>query len=439
MSDEAQPVELPPITLFADGPTEEIREANMEAIYPSPGFPDSCFLLVEAIVKRADIILMDYTREQVALRFQIDGVWHDFPPRDRASGDYMLATLKKLANLDYQERRARQSGEFGAEFLGKTYRFELTSQGVRTGERVVMRTDRPKKKLEKLDDLGIRPKLLEAFVKHSEASSGLILFSTLPGDGKSSLWRCGLGSIDRFMRDYYSIESQDTMENEIINVAQVTYDPELGETPLDKLPQLLLRQPDVLCLPDLVNGEVVNEACDIIREQDKQFYGYIPARNAVEAILRVLALKPDPAAFAESVTAVLHERLIRKLCDQCRQPYDPAPQMLAKLGIPPGRVQHFYDEWQPPPPEELVDEKGNPIEIPVCPKCNGLGYYGRTGIFELLTITDNIREVIRNRPTMEALSAAATESHHVSLKDEGILLVAKGLTSIKELQRILKK
>ena len=71
MSDKAQPVELPPITLFADGPTEEIREANMEAVTPSPGFPDCCFLLVEAIVKRADIILMDYTRDQVTVRFQI--------------------------------------------------------------------------------------------------------------------------------------------------------------------------------------------------------------------------------------------------------------------------------------------------------------------------------------------------------------------------------
>lgn len=439
MSDKAQPVELPPITLFADGPTEEIREANMEAVTPSPGFPDCCFLLVEAIVKRADIILMDYTRDQVTVRFQIDGVWHDLPPRDRASGDLMLATLKKLANLDFQERRNRQKGEFGAEWMTKTHRFEITSQGVRTGERVVLRTDRPKKKLEKLEDLGIRPKLLAAFQEQSEASEGLILFSSLPGDGKSTLWRCGLNSVDRFTRDYYSIESQDALEPEIINVAQITFNPDIDETPLDKLPQLLLRQPDVMCLPDLVSGEVVNEVCTTIRDQQKQFYGYIPSRSALEAILRVLSLKPDPAEFAESLSAVLHERIVRKLCDNCRQPYDPSPQMLAKLGIPTGRVQSFFDEWRPPPPEEQVDEKGNPIEIPVCPKCNGIGYYGRTGIFELLVITEEIREVIRKKPSLDALTAAAAKGGHISLKDEGIVLVAKGTTSIQELQRVLKK
>ena len=439
MSNQEQPVELPPINLLADGPSPEIREANQEAILPSPGYPDTCFLLVEAIIKRVDICLLDYTKDQVAIRFQIDGVWHEMPPRDRTSGDYLLATIKKLANLNYQERRARQEGEFGAEYRMKTYRFEFTSQGVRTGERVVIRVDRKKKPLKTLEDLGMRPRMREALHEHFHAQDGLVLMSTLPGDGKSTLWSCTLGNIDRFMRDFYSIENQNAAENEIINIAQITYDADLGETPKDKLPQLLLRQPDAICFPDLVNGEVVDEITALANEQHKLVVGFSPARSAVETLLRVLVHKPDVQAFADSIKAVVHQRIVRKLCDNCKQAYQPAPQLLAKLGLPANRVPQLFDEWRPPPPEQQVDEKGNPIEIPICPKCNGIGYYGRTGIFELLIINDDIRKVLVSNPSLEALSEAAQKSGHISLKDEAVVLVAKGVTSVQEIQRVLKR
>ena len=104
---------------------------------------------------------------------------------------------------------------------------------------------------------------------------------------------------------------------------------------------------------------------------------------------------------------MLAARLVRKLCENCRQPYQPTPQLLQKLGIPPGRVAVLYREFQPPPPEQRVDEKGRPIEIEICKKCGGIGYLGRTAVFELLVVNDALREAIRRQPTPDNLRRVA--------------------------------
>lgn len=436
-----KPIPPPPITLLADGPTPEARQANLEAVLPSPGYVDACFFLVETIHRRVELALLDFTKEQVAIRFRIDGVWHELPPKDRTSGDYMLATLKKIADLDHRERRARQEGEFGAKWQLKTYRFHLTSQGVKTGERVVLRIDHPIPRIEKFEQTDIRPKLLERFQHLLKSTNGMVLTSAMPTDGKTAIWRCMLHAADRFLRDFVSFENVAAREPDVINVESVLYDPAKGETPLTYLPKALLRQPDVLCLPDLVSGEVVDEFCEQSIDQQKFILGHVPARSAVEGLLRVLALKADREKFAKTILGVLHQRVLRKLCTNCRQPYQPSNELLLKLGIKPGRVQAFYDEWRPPPPEQQVDAKGNPIEIPICPQCHGVGYLGRTAVYELLVVNDEIRKALVERPSLETLTAAASQGNapHISLRDEGVVLVAKGITSVQELQRVLSK
>ena len=110
MSNQPPQVELPPIKFSADGKSDDAKKANLDAVLPSPGYPDAALLIADAMTKRADLIVLDYSAQAVKIRLQIDGLWHELPPRDRASGDYMLATLKKLADLNYMERRARQEG-----------------------------------------------------------------------------------------------------------------------------------------------------------------------------------------------------------------------------------------------------------------------------------------------------------------------------------------
>jgi len=132
----------------------------------------------------------------------------------------------------------------------------------------------------------------------------------------------------------------------------------------------------------------------------------------------------------------VNQRLIRKLCD-CKQPFQPPPQLLQKLGIPPGRVQQLFREWQPPPPPP-PDQKGKVEEPQICRKCGGIGYYGRTAIFELLEVTDTLRDALVRNPQIDTLRQIARQSGTRSIQEEGVLLVVKGTVSITELQRVLK-
>ena len=128
-------------------------------------------------------------------------------------------------------------------------------------------------------------------------------------------------------------------------------------------------------------------------------------------------------------------RVIRKLCEECRIPYAPHPKLLAQLNIPQGRVRHFYKAFEYEP--GMIDEDENEIEP--CSHCAGIGYKERTGIFEVLSITDPLRKALVEKPKMDHLLAVARSQQHISMRDMGILAVASGVTSLEELQRVLKK
>ena len=151
-------------------------------------------------------------------------------------------------------------------------------------------------------------------------------------------------------------------------------------------------------------------------------------------MLRVLVKKPNIEKFVNHLNAVAAMRIIRKLCDSCKIGFTPSPKLLHQLGLPQGRVAVLYKPFIHHP--DMVDEKENPI--PPCPKCSGIGYRGRTGIFEFLKLTDQLKAAIIQKPQLKHLQAVAEAGGHVSMKMEGIVLIAKGMTSIEELQRVLK-
>jgi len=139
----------------------------------------------------------------------------------------------------------------------------------------------------------------------------------------------------------------------------------------------------------------------------------------------VLAIGVSGEELGGAVRAVMCQRLIRKLCEKCKEAYMPPPQVLQQLGIPQGRIRAFYRP--PQQPEE------------VCEHCGGVGYYGRTAVFELLTVGDTVRKVLAGKPKLELMRSAARKDGMKSFQEEGILLVAKGTTSLPELMRVLKQ
>ena len=191
------------------------------------------------------------------------------------------------------------------------------------------------------------------------------------------------------------------------------------------LPALIRTYPNVYIVRDLSDTDAAKLLFGEV-EANHLLITTIQALEAPEALLRMLQKKVPHKQFAEIVTAVLSTRLIRKLCDTCKVAYEPTPDLLKKLGLPPGKVQQLY---RVPKPEEL--------EKP-CPACNNVGYVGRTGLFELLVVDDKVREVLIKQPKIELLRKAARLAGMRTFQEEAILLVAKGVTSIQEAQRVLK-
>jgi len=444
---EGQPVQvqLPPVTLTAMGaPDAKQNQGNLMSAKASAAFPIACGLLAHCMSRRGDRIMLDYTAQGVAVRFEIDGLWQPADPLDRPTGDAVLAVFKQIANLNVQDRRSKQEGVFGLDSSGNKYFCDFLSQGVPTGERVLMKIRPKKPKFKTLEELGMREKMRVRLKQLLDETTGMVVISAPEHGGVTTTWNVSLETADRLVRDFVSLEDTDRREDEIINVSPNYFNRAAGERPVDILPRLLLKQPDVFVMPDLIDATTIEQLCEQVNKNRHKVIARVIAKDCIEALMRVLSFKGPVQDVAKALTAILNVRLIRRLCDKCKQEFQPAPQLLQRLGIPVGRVHVLYQEFQPPPPEKRVDEKGRPIEIPVCQKCGGWqrpegGYCGRMGLFELLEINDQMRKTMVEQPNPEALRRVAKETGYRSLQEEGIFQVAQGATSITELQRVLKQ
>ena len=428
---------LPPIEFTAAGDTPEQREEILELVEPSPGFLPMAHFCVDIIARDSAVTVLDFTVQKVSIRFQIDGIWQPGPTFEREAGDFMLASLKQLAGLDYRERRQRQEGSFKTVYQKRGQKFTVVSQGVKTGERIAINLDYKRPPMETAEELGMRAsmkKQIAATLSDPELKNFLTI-GYPNGNGYTSAWRGIIGCADRLTRDFYVIQPKERGNSEeIINIFPWEYDPEVGETPLSSIADLLLKQPDVLAFPDLDSGELIDQIVDLSINQSIPLFTRNPGKHCLDGLLRVLVKKPNIAKFVKHLDAVAAMRIIRKLCNSCKMAFAPAPKLVHQLGLPQGRIAELYRPFIHHP--DMVDEDENPI--PPCPECSGIGYKGRTGIFEFLKVTDELKAAIIQKPQLKHLQAVAEAGGHVSMKMEGIVLIAKGITSIEELQRVLK-
>ena len=179
---------------------------------------------------------------------------------------------------------------------------------------------------------------------------------------------------------------------------------------------------------------MVDEIVKLSSLNDIPVYLRNPGKNAIDGLLRLLALNPKRNELLELLSGVLCMRLIRKLCEDCRIPYQPHPQLLQKLGLPQGGIEKLYRPFVFQP--GMLDEEQN--EIQPCSTCNGIGYKGRTGIFELLKMNDQLRESATKNPQFNSLMAIAKANGHISLQQEAAVVIAQGITSVEEFQRMMQ-
>jgi len=415
----------PPVKLLGHGgPDATTDNARMLLARQSEGFLPAREIIADALSQRASALVLEYTPQAVGQRYMVDGVWHKGESLEREKADPALEALKLLCGANPADRQSRQEGTFAAEFQSRKQSATFAAQGVKTGERVAIGFEGEKIVLETLDELGMRAKIQEQLKEMLDIEQGFLLFSALPAAGLKTTTHVVLHGTDRLMREFMAVEEENNRYAEIENIPVTTYSAAGDQTPVDIFPKFFRLDPNVVVVRDLVDAKTVGYLCDEIKE-NRLVIGTVRAKESVEALLRVLAMKVPPGDFAPAVSGVLCQRLIRRLCDKCKEAYMPPPQVLKQLGIPEGRVQAFYR-----PPQEREED---------CPQCNNIGYYGRTALFELLPVGDQIRQVLTESPKLDLLRQAGRQSGMRTFQEEGILMVARGITSLPELMRVLKQ
>ncbi len=400
------------------------RVARAEA---SPGYRLALELVYEAVTHRATDIHLEPTREEMTVRFRIDSMLQQMAPFSRHRGDAVLNIFKVLANLDISEKRKAQDGGFAAEVEGRLVDFRVATAGSVAGEKMVMRLLDSAQNFTSLAQVGMKRRLQAKIEEICAMPHGMLIVCGPTGAGKTSTLYACLNAIDRYQRNVITLENP--VEYTIENVTQIEVNPKAGKTFASELRSILRQDPDVILIGEVRDAETAEIACQAAQTGHLVFTT-LHANDTVTAIGRLLDLGVQPYMIASSLTAILGQRLIRLLCPHCKVPYQLPAEVVQKLRIRADKVpQYFYRE-------PTAGDKGNDAEE--CSRCRGVGYLGRTGIFELLLVTDEIRDLIRANPDLSALRKAAQKAGLVTLFDDGLRQVVKGKTSLAELQRVAK-
>jgi type II secretory ATPase GspE/PulE/Tfp pilus assembly ATPase PilB-like protein len=378
-------------------------------------------MIYDAILRRATDVHLEPKIDELSVRYRIDGVMYPAEPFDRGVGDAIINIFKVLGAMDITEKRKPQDGSFRADLEGRMIDFRVATQGTRDGEKMSLRILDQKNSVSKLSDLGMRRAMQEQIREILHLPHGMFIVCGPTGAGKSTTLYASLSEIDAMQVNIITVE--DPVEYKIENVTQIEVNEKAGNTFATALRSILRQDPDVVMIGEMRDNETAKIACQAATTGHLVF-STVHANDTITALFRLLDLGIEPFLLSSSVSAILGQRLVRKLCPDCREPYKPKAELLKQARLPPEKIEAFYR-----PPQNL--DSG-------CPTCGGLGYKGRMGVYELFLLTDRIRDMVREGATMSAIKAEARKNGMQYMKEEGLRLVVKGLTSIQELNENVK-
>ena len=373
-------------------------------------------MLLEAMQAAATDIHFEAQEQGYFIRYRVDGVLQDVRRIDSLTGRGVVSALKVVSDMNIAERRRPQDGTFAAMLDDVKYDIRVASTPSSYGEKVVMRLLNSSGGVMKsgLEGIGLRSQVLKQLREIIHLPYGMFLVAGPTGSGKTTTVYGSLSEIDAHSHNITTIE--DPVEYRLDNITQIAVNSKAGVSFASILRSVLRQDPDVLLVGEIRDKETAEIACQAALTGHFVF-STIHANDSVATVTRLIDLGLEPTLIQTAMTAVLAQRLARKLCTDCREPYPTPPAILERFKLDRDRVPHIYKE------------KG-------CPKCRGTGYRGRLGIHELLVMNDPLRKLITPQPSINDLRGAAANGGTQFLKVDGLLKVLKGLTSVTEIQRV---
>lgn len=371
-------------------------------------------LVREAHDAQASDIHLEATREGLRARFRIDGVLQDVPHPPRGLEAAVTSRIKLLAELDIAERRLPQDGRIRVRLDQRELDLRVSTVPTLYGESVVLRLlDRGGRPVA-LDELGMAPEALAEFRRLAERPHGILLATGPTGSGKTTTLYAALGLRQRSAEKIITVE--DPVEYHLDEISQVPVHTKAGMTFSSALRSILRQDPDVLMIGEMRDPETAGIAVQAAMTGHLVFTT-LHTNDAVSALVRLTDLGVEPYLVAATLEGVLAQRLVRRICPDCRERYKPEPRAVAMLAQQPVGVKTL--------------ERGRG-----CPKCRETGYRGRTGLFELLVVTDQFKQAFAEEQSLEKLRDIARAHGMRTLREDGWAKVAAGITTVEEVLRV---
>ncbi len=400
--------------LKKDGTIAIDQEENEEAY--SENVANMRKVLIGAMHLNATDVHLDPSDKEYIVRLRVDGVLQDSRHLSQDEGRGVVSALKVVSDMDISERRRPQDGGFAA--ILDTVKYDVRSASTPTsyGEKMVLRLLNSSGGVMSagLSNIGLRTQILDPLREVIHKPYGMFLVTGPTGSGKTTTCYASLSEIDRKQHNITTIE--DPVEYRLDGVTQIAVNSQAGVTFASILRSVLRQDPDVLLVGEIRDKETAEIACQAALTGHFVF-STLHANDTVATVTRMLDLGLDPMLIQTAVTAVLAQRLARRLCPKCREPYPPPNDLIKKVGLKPGVIKQIYKE------------KG-------CEECGNAGFKGRMGLHELMVMNDQIRELITDSPSIEELKRATRKAGTKSLQTDGLLKVLKGATSLTEVVRV---
>jgi general secretion pathway protein E len=372
-------------------------------------------VLTQALRRQAsDIHIEPYERE-IKVRFRIDGILYEIFSLPKRFQAHIVSRLKVMANLDIAEKRLPQDGRIKIKVANKTVDIRISVIPMAFGERIVLRLLDKSISILGLAEMGMAPKRLEIFEKLINKNTGILLVTGPTGSGKTTTLYAALNRINSVEKNIITIE--DPVEYELKGVGQIQVNPKTELTFARGLRSVLRHDPDIIMVGEIRDLETVEIAIQASLTGHLVF-STLHTNDATGALTRLVDMGVEPFLIASSLLAVLAQRLVRRICPDCKEPFQPEESALEELGLPKDQV--FYHG------------RG-------CEACMQSGYRGRTGIFELLVMDNDTRHLLTSGSDSVKMKDMAVRNGMATLFEDGLLKVKNGMTTLNEVLRVTQE
>lgn len=384
-------------------------------------------ILAGAITSGASDIHIEPQEAQVRLRLRLDGVLHDILFFENKIYPLLLSRIKLVSGLKLNIHDQAQDGRFSIKLEDTEIEVRVSIIPESYGESIVLRILNPKSISVPLEELGIEKRLYNALIREIKKPNGMLVTTGPTGSGKTT-------TLYAFLRKIYSpdikiITLEDPIEYHLKGIIQTQVEKDRGYTFSNGLRSILRQDPDVIMVGEIRDLETAKIAMNSALTGHLVF-STLHTNNAAGTIPRLVDLGVNPNIIAPAINISMAQRLVRKLCNECKEKREPNEEELKK-------IKEVLDSFPKSAPAPDIRElalwrpKG-------CLKCNNTGYKGRIGIFEAIVIDEKIEALILKSPSETEILDAAKEQGILNMKQDGILKVIKGATSLEELQRVVE-